>query len=204
MKRFSLFCLMLFLMTFVSFGQYKILYITTPEISIGGKILKVGDEFSENAPIEWTTPRQAVKVLNLSDNTQKLIVAEKYKKTDSKNLKSYLLAEQQLSTRKGVALSTLELGLVLNDTFYLLDPVMVETKLPIDGSHFFFVTFEYNGETINKKLESQEDFLIFDNSLFSIDGNPVPPGDLEMSVWYMDLENQNRTLVTDCMTLIPL
>ena len=164
----------------------------------------MGDKFSENSAINWDSPRQAIKVLNLLNDRQELIVAEKYNKMESKNLKTYFLAQNQLSTRKGAALNAMELGLILNDTYYLLDPIIVETKLPVNDTHFFFVTYEYEGESINKKLPVVGASLVFDNSLFMIDGSPIEPHDLNISVWYMDTQNQNRTLIADKMVIVPL
>ena len=204
MNKKTFFSLLVGLIFLTTFADYKILYITTPEIRIGGKYLKEGDVFSENSDIEWASPRQAIKVLNLTNDRQELIVAEKYKNTGSNNLKSYLFAQNQLSARKGAALNLLELGLILNDTFYLLDPIVIDTKIPADDSRFFYVTFDYNGETINKKLPTDGTALVFDTSLFSIDGRPVEPKDLEISVWYFDTETNSRTLVTEKMLLIPL
>jgi len=57
--------------------DFKILYLTTPDITVGGKTLRVGDTFAGTAPISWTAPRQAMKVLNTTTKNQSLVVAEK-------------------------------------------------------------------------------------------------------------------------------
>lgn len=190
--------------TFLTAGadNFKILYLTTPSITIGGKTYRTGDTFAGNATISWATPRQAMKVLNTATKKQSLVVAEKYK--DSKDLNSYFVQSRQLSTRRGELINTMELGIVLGEPHYMLDSIAVNTSLPVDRNRFFFASYDYNGETINKKLACKDGELIFDRTLYSIDGKEIKPFDVTLSVWYMDRTAGNRTLVTDKMTIIPL
>lgn len=187
-----------------SADDFKILYLTTPNITIGGKVYQVGDTFSGNASIRWSAPRQAMKVQNTTTKKQSLVVAEKYTGIKSSDMNSYFVQSKQLSTRQGELINTLELGIVLSDTYYLLDPIELKTTLPVDDKHFFFASYDYNDETINKKLNCKEGILTFDRSLYSIDGNPIEPFDVTLSVWYMDASAGKRTLVTDKMIIIPI
>lgn len=184
--------------------DFKILYLTTPDITVGGKTLRVGDTFAGTAPISWTAPRQAMKVLNTATKKQSLVVAEKYRECKSRDMASYLVASKQLSTRRGELINTLELGVALGETHYLLDSIRVETKLPVDDNRFFFATYDYNGETINKKLVGDGNALVFDRSLYTIDGKAIEPFDVTLSVWYLDRTAGTKTLVTDKMVVLPL
>lgn len=188
----------------LSADNFKILYLTTPDIVIGGKTYKVGDVFAGDAPIKWSAPRQAMKVLNTTTKKQSLVVAEKYSGTKSADMNSYFIQSKQLSTRQGEIINTMELGIVLSEQHYLLDSIAVKTSLPVDDVHFFFASYDYNGETINKKLNCTDGTLIFDRSLYSIDGKAIEPFDITLSVWYMDRTAGNRTLVTDKMTVLPI
>jgi len=184
--------------------DFKILYLTTPDIVIGGKTLKVGDTFAGSAPISWKASRQAMKVLNIATQEQSLVVAEKYDASKSRDLFSYLLSSRQLSTRRGELINTLELGMALGETYYLLDSIKVDTKLPVDDDRFFFAAYSYNGETINKKLARDGNALVFDWSLFEIDGKAIEPFDVTLSVYYFDRRAGVKTLVTDKMAILPL
>lgn len=188
----------------VSADNFKILYLTTPNITIGGKTYKVGDVFAGDMPITWSAPRQAMKVLNTATKKQSLVVAEKYSGCKSADMNSYFIQSKQLSTRQGEIINTMELGIVLGEQHYMLDSIVVKTSLPVDDTHFFFASYDYNGETINKKLNCKDDTLIFDRSLYSIDGKAVEPFDVTLSVWYVDRKVGNRTLVTDKMTVLPI
>ena len=47
---------------------------------------------------------------------------------------------------------------------------------PLDGMHFFFARYQYNGETINKKIPHQgSSFQLDASSLYRIDGQPIDP-----------------------------
>ncbi len=188
----------------VSADNFKILYLTTPDIIIGGKTYKVGDVFAGDVPIKWSAPRQAMKVLNTTTKKQSLVVAEKYSGCKSVDMNSYFVQSKQLSTRQGEIINTMELGIVLGEQHYMLDSIAVRTSLPVDDAHFFFASYNYNGETINKKLNYKDGNLIFDRSLYSIDGKAVEPFDVTLSVWYMDGKAKTRTLVTDKMTVLPI
>lgn len=188
----------------VTADSFKILYLTTPTITIGGKVCKVGDVFPGDAAITWTAPRQAMKVLDTATKKQSLVVAEKYRGSKSADMNSYFVQSKQLSTRRGELINTMELGMVLAEQHYLLDSIAIPTSLPVDDSHFFFASYDYNGETINKKLTYRDGELIFDRSLYSIDGKAITPFDVVLSVWYMDRSAGNRTLVTDKMALLPV
>lgn len=185
--------------------DFKILFITTPEIMIDGKSRQKGDIITGKSKIKWTSPRQAIKVMNTRTKQQSLVVAEKYNAVKSGDLASFLASSKQMSTRKGALINVMELGMVLNDTHYLLDSLRVESRLPVDNDHFFFATYEYGDEKINKKLHTDPDgALIFDRSLFTIDGKPIEPFDVTLSIFYMDKSAGRRTLVTDSMLLLPL
>lgn len=184
--------------------EFKILYLTTPTITIGGRTLKAGDTFAGSAHIAWSAPRQAMKVMNTATKKQSLVVADKFTGSKSADMDSYFVASKQLSTRQGELINTLELGVVLGQQHYMLDSIEVSTSLPVDDSRFFFASYDYNGETINKKLKCENGMLTFDRSLFTIDGKVIEPFDVTLTVWYMDRGAGNKTLVTDKMTILPV
>lgn len=203
-KTITAFAVLLVSVLAASADDFKILYLTSSDITIGGRTYKVGDTFAGNAAINWTAPRQAMKVLNTVTKKQSLVVAEKYAGCKSADMNSYFVQSKQLSTRQGELINTMELGIVLGDTHYMLDSISVRTSLPADADHFFFASYDYKGETINKKLTCRDGELIFDRNLYSIDGKAIEPFDLVLSVWYMDRTAGNRTLVTDKMTILPI
>ena len=80
---------------------YRIAFLTTPSIEIGGKNLKTGDSFDSEEKISWQSPRQAMKVVDSSTGIQTLMVGEKAEKSKSRNLEDYLVNNRRMSSRDG-------------------------------------------------------------------------------------------------------
>lgn len=183
---------------------WKILYLNTPDIIVDGRVLHTGDTFREPAAISWSKPRQAMKLLNLSTYKQRLVVGERYASSKAQTLSEYLRSEKSLSTRQGVLGSLTEINAYLSDTFYLADTIQVFTTLPTDDSHFFYASYQYKGEWINKRLSSQSGHFLLTMSLYTIDEKPVPPFDTTLRVYYYDAAKGESVLLTDAMHIICL
>lgn len=184
--------------------SYKILFLNTPYIHIGGKDCKVGDSFDGNAPIHWDNEKQAMKVLCVDTQRQSIVVAKHFKKEGSKSLSAYLVQNKHLSTRGGVRLSLIELKRNLSDTFYLIDSISVSTTMPTDEKHFFYVAYNYKGETINKRVTCSEGTFVLDRSLFYIDNKPIDPFEATLSVFYLDEQKNECLLLTTEMYIVPI
>lgn len=205
---------------------YKILLINTPSINIDGKRHVVGDCFGENASIEWSSDKQAMKLLHTGTGKQSVVVAKKYKETHSKSLASYfvqskrlsssnittkmgdiaslLIQNKKLSTREGKILNVAELRQALTDTFYLMDSIHIETPLVTDSLHFFFVAYSYQGERINKRILCEEGTFTLTPEIFSIDGNPVTPFETDLQVYYWNRQKEECLLLTEGMHIVPV
>lgn len=186
-------------------AQYRIVFLNTPSILIGGKSLKAGDTFSPDAPIKWNSPRQAMKVVDMASKSQRLIVAEQYEKSECNNLKSFISQTKHLSSRNGAPTNPVELRALLDGHFYLTDTLKVATAMPTDKNRFFYISYSYAGEDINKIIENRDGTFFITPDIFTIDGKPIPPFDATLSVYYLDQSNEKVTLITDSMqiTLIP-
>ncbi len=47
-----------------TYADYRIVFLNTPTIKINGKSLKVNDVFHPSASVEWTSPKQAMKIVD--------------------------------------------------------------------------------------------------------------------------------------------
>lgn len=187
-------------------SSYKILFLNTPSVSIGDKECKVGDTFNADEKIKWikSIDRQVMKVINLSTQRQLIFSSEDFRKHKSNSLSSYLVQTNNLSSRDGKILNAIDLKNHLNNVFYLIDSITVETYLPTDEKHFFYATFNYNGETINKKLKRKEKSILINWGIFEIDGVAVPPKDIILQLFYLDLDTEKILKVCDEMIVIPV
>lgn len=183
---------------------YKILFLNTPSIQIGKKTCKTGDCFEGNSQIEWTHPDQAMKVLNMQNQRQSIILSKQYKAQKSTSLTTYLTQNKHLSTRNGTALTLPQLKKYLANTFYLLDSIEVKTLQPTDQYHYFYIAYTYQKEIINKRIRCHEGAFVIDRSLFIIDGRPIEPFDTTLKVFYLDEKSEKQMLVTDRLHLISI
>lgn len=184
--------------------EFKIIALNTPTIEIGGQNLTKGDRFSDSESISWQSPRQAMKVVNLSTKEQSLIVSERFAQTKSKSLSNYLKASKNLSTRSGKLNNVVAIGSYLNGNFYLDDSITVKTTFPTDNNRFFFIAYDRNGETINKRIQCLDGAFTLTKEIFSIDGKGFKPEETTVSVFYYDTSIDALTLLSNNMNIIPI
>ena len=58
--------------------EYKLLYISTESIEIGGKKLQKGDTFSDKDEIKWTLPSQSIRIKRIKGDGTKIKIVTKY------------------------------------------------------------------------------------------------------------------------------
>lgn len=103
MKRFSLLILS-FLLAQFCFAQddeiMRIINLNTPTINIGGKNLKVGDQFSCKSTINWSNSNQVMECKGLTTRRLYVFSCQQFKSKGVVNtVKDYLLRLGQASTR---------------------------------------------------------------------------------------------------------
>lgn len=184
--------------------NWRILFLNTPEIVINGKTLHQGDTFQDPGHINWSAPRQAMKVMNLSTRKQRLLVSEQFAKAKAHTLKEFLKGEKSLFTRQGILTTLTEINDYLSDTFYLADSIIVATTLPTDNTHYFYASYLYQGECINKRLYTHRGEFVITPALYTIDGTAISPFDITLKVYYYDTSKESATLLSDRMQILPL
>lgn len=184
---------------------YRIARLTTPTIEIGGKTVKTGDTFDSNDHISWKSPRQAMKVIDVATGLQTLLVGEKADASKSSNLEEYLIKNRRMSSRDGMPDNLLTLKSMLDkEKHFLIDTLEVATSVPTDNRHFFYVSYNHNGEEINKLIPNDNGHFFITSEIFTIDGKPIPPFDVRLSLFYIDETIQRLSLVTDKFDLYVL
>lgn len=181
---------------------YRILFLNTPTITINGKLLRKGDTFRGSDIIKWENEKQAMKVLNINTKQQSIIVSQQYTKSKAKSFEEYFVHAQNMSVRNAGTGTPIELKALLDNTFYLLDTLMIETMFKTDEHHYFFISYDYNGEQINKRIHCDNGSFSITPEIFQIDGNPIKPFDTMLRVFYHDTDSGKLTLITDKMKMI--
>ena len=129
--------------------DFKILFLNTETIRIGGKNLKKGDYFNQSDKIQWSNDEQAMRVLSLSDKKQFILVSNDFKERELKSAKDFMVKTHHLSTRGIGSLSTV--ARKLGETIYVIDTTVVVVNYLPDASEYFFVTFDGSRRTLDCK-----------------------------------------------------
>jgi hypothetical protein len=187
-------------------AEYRIVFLNTPSIKINGKPLKINDKFSPFARVDWTSPKQAMKIVDTETGEQKLLVASQYLKAKAKNVGSYIKGVKHLSSRGVGTANVVALRAALTDNFFFTDSLKIETKFPTDHQRFFYISYNYNGEEINKMIPNDKGAFTISDDIFTIDGKKIPPFETTISLYYVDETKSKVTLITDKMgiTMIPV
>ena len=185
MSRFLLLLTSLFI-SLSSLGQSS--YTT---IHVIGKIyrpdsqsfLKRGDRLSDEEKLEFQTKDAKAAVLSSDRGRYVLQPSQEAASADGAlvfALKSVITpVKGRMSTRAGGINNKLDFQKKLNDgaVAWLADEMSVnvsESAYPTDDSKFFFASYDYQGEQINKKLESQNELLVFKKTdFYTVDDAPI-------------------------------
>lgn len=186
---------------------YKIKYINTPTITIGGKKLSVGDKFDSKSKISWQSDRQAMKVI--SDDNQIVYLSPNIlaQKNPPKNLRDFLTGERSANVRGGTPISVADHRELFEACFVLLDSLSFDVGWKMNpSSHFyartnnldknFLIDLPYDGQTTFIPREA------FENLIDKIDS-------VTLSIYYVyDFDGPDQEIIelTDNMTLylVPL
>ena len=84
--RHTLLTMFLFIAAIAYAEDYKILYLSTETITIGGKTLRVGDTFNDKAIIQWTLVSQSMRIKRINGKGVKIkvVTRELMKSLDKK------------------------------------------------------------------------------------------------------------------------
>ena len=189
MKRITLLLWLSMCISQMSADNYKVIFVNDASLKFSnGKTVRVGDVFSDVKDINWEKEKQAVKAMNMTTRKPILFVGKEWMK---KSGVSVLFNDKQLSAHDGGDGRTEptiydKLRTIFDDEYNMLDSVEVNTDLDLSGGNHFQVTYKYGDATITKQLAQKDKTVIFDKSLFVIDGKSLEPKDVNMSIDYVD------------------
>lgn len=185
-------------------ADYRIIFLNTPSIRINGRELKINDIFHPSSQVEWNSPRQAMKIADTRTGEQKLLVASQYQKSKARTIENYISGVKHLSSRGIGASNAVALRARLTDHFFFTDSLRIETGFPTDHHRFFYISYVYNGEEINKMIPNENGAFTITKDIFTIDGKAIPPFEATLTVNYLDETTGKVTLVTDSMIITPI
>lgn len=156
--------------------NYKVIKVNGSIVYVkSGDAMSQGDVFPENEHLSFRTPASRAAVINPDkgrfilqpDNTKDLAHART----------RFLPGMNNISTRAGAINNLGDLRSHFSDSLILVDRMSLTVnpyEFPMDADHFFFLTYAYLGETINKKLGHDGKKMVIDrDSLLMVDGDPI-------------------------------
>ena len=204
MRRIITFLILVLIVTTAQ-ADYRILFLNTPSISIGGRTLKVNDTFSPGATIKWSSPRQAMRVADTTTGEQRTYTADEFSKLHATSLKNYLAQTKHTSVDASGRTALEQIGSYLNDRFYILDSLNIETGVTTDDDHYFFISYKIYGDEVSRAVRNNNGTLTLTRRNFTF-GGKNPEGEIDVKVYYFDKTTNKVTTVCEHMRvrILPL
>ncbi len=207
MKRIFIITLLLALAEMVHARTFEIKVLNTPSININGKELKVGNSFEETAQINWSSDKQAMKVLS-DDNKIFVISKNLLTKYKAKNFSDYITSVKSATVRndgENLPVSVEDHRAIFEGDFVLMDYITFNVGWKIDEFSFFEGMTNNLGEgNITFIMNTIDGKILISREILNI----LPKGcdTVSLTVRYIEKEYNDTTLITDKMNIeiVPL
>jgi hypothetical protein len=171
-------------------------------VKASGKNLVTGDEYLETTPLDFRTQESRAAVISPSKGRYVLTAQAQTGKTNM------IPGMNAVSSRAGALLNMIDLQNHFTGNYVILDQTKLKISkesYPMSEKNFFFIRFEYNGETINKKLRAEGDSLVIERAaVFNIDGKAVAETEkLSCSLFYRKSETSENIGINSFTAVFP-
>lgn len=182
--------------------EYKVIKVTGKILyKNSGKEMSTGDIFKSSEPLKFNSENSRAAIISKLKGRFVLVPPSKSQKTN------LVPAVNNISSRSGAIVNELDLKNHFSGNYLILDRLELpvsESTFPQDKTHFFFLSYEYKGEKIAKKLPSDGNKLILDKEeIFSIDGKPIAPFNTEMVLFYRDATSKENLMISKFNPVFP-
>ncbi len=158
-------------------------------IKVNGKIIfqktktemHTGDYFVKGTPVNFATQQSRAAIINKTKGRFVL-------KPATNGKVKILPAANNVSSRAGALINLIDVQNHFSGNYLVIGKMELELSgeaFPQDESNFFYLTYEYNGELIRKKLNHNGNKIILDKeAIFKVDGKAIPVEKKEMTLYY--------------------
>ena len=151
-----------------------------------GTSLETGTVFSEKEDLLFRTDDATASVIN-SKRGRIILTSKNHDLASARS--NYLPAMYNIASRAGSLINIIDLQNHFSGNYVVLEKqslLIDKSNFPMDSDHFFFLSYVYKGEIINKKLKFSGDNLIIDKAdLYTVDGKPIPsPDNTAITLFY--------------------
>ncbi|SMD33701.1 hypothetical protein SAMN04488029_1619 [Reichenbachiella faecimaris] len=168
--------------------------------------LKSGSKLSEDSKLKFETAHARAAVL--SSSRGRYIIQQQSHQSNGSDLVYSLStvlapARGKMSTRSGGINNQMDFVKKFGESPIAIvggkyTAAISTTSYPSDDSRFFYASYTFNGETINKKLNIENGSLVFDMSTFyAVDGITIDPNQTSAAkLFYYDSQKEESTEIT--------
>jgi hypothetical protein len=186
--------------------KYKVIkVIGSIVVKETGASLSSGDEILATDLIVFKTPDAKASVI--SSQKGRLILSASNPQVSNSAVKTNLLPPiANISSRAGAIINQNDLRNHFSGKILLLNEVRTQIHagaFPMNQNSFFYLSYPYQAEAINKQLHYRHDtLLIVENELFRVDGNAISyPESTAVKLNYMD--NKKSMQVAEFEVVVP-
>jgi len=160
-------------------------------IKVNGQILfqhsksemKSGDFFVSGTPLSFATQQSRAAVV--SKVKGRFVISP-----SSKGQVKILPAANNVSSRAGALINLIDIKNHFSGDYLVIGAMELEIgeeAFPQNANNFFYLTYEYKGELIRKKLAANGNKLILNKEeIFKVDGEAIPVDKYEMTLFYRE------------------
>lgn len=145
--------------------------------------MKKGDVFLSGTKLSFKTPQSRAAVISSLKGRFVLSASEK-------GQTKLLPAANNISSRSGALINLIDLQNHFTGNYLVLDKLSLEVgaeNFPMDNKHFFYLSYEHEGEKIRKKMSFEGNKLEIDKEeIFKVDGASIPITKTQMTLYYRE------------------
>lgn len=145
--------------------------------------MKSGDFFVSGTPLSFATQQSRAAVV--SKVKGRFVISP-----SSKGQVKILPAANNVSSRAGALINLIDIKNHFSGDYLVIGAMELEIgeeAFPQDESNFFYLTYNYGGELIRKKLAANGNKLILNKEeIFKVDGESIPVEKYEMTLFYRE------------------
>ena len=184
-----------------AFGEtFTIIALNTPTINIGGKNLKKNDKFDSRKKINWSSPKQAMKVMD-SDNIPYMVSPAIFSRANKNNFVEYIAYIRPMSVRETRLLVSLDAHRKnFENTFLMFDEISVPVGWKVNETSYFRAEWDEDGVTKYCILPCEEKAVKLKRELF-VD-SPSDEAEVTLTINYIEEDYGAITRITDKMNVV--
>ena len=181
-------------------SSYKVIKINGQILFVKtGNNMKRGDVFSSGIPLKFITYNSRAAVM--SQSTRFILQA------NAKGKVKILPATSNVTSRAGALINLVDLQNHFSGKYLIFDNEKLQIgkeAFPMNEKHFFYVKYDYKGETIAKQLSFEDNYLLIKKEeLFKVDGKSIPVDEKEMTLFYRDNETKKSYKINTFTPVFP-